>query len=104
MKKFIKHLRLFLTYLVTQPIIEIINLFRISAEKTAKYSYISAWRNPLLLLTIIFYIAGNTYMTKFFCALLILAILKTEWDDKKWLEKQIEKERKKAEKKYETGG
>jgi len=98
-KRFIKDVGIFIAYLLIQPAREIYNLLIVSTHKGRTIAYLSAWRFPLLAATILFYAVGNSVMTKVSGALLIISIIKTEWDEKRWLNLHRERRRKKIEKK-----
>lgn len=106
LKQFVKNLWIFVVYLCTQPFIEIWKFFKPSPEGSP-VAYVSSWRFPFLVATLLFYLVGNKIMVNLFGLLLILTILKTEWDDRRWLDKYRKAQRRKAEKKLkeqETGG
>ena len=103
-RQFFKNILIFVWYLLTQPFIEIVKMIRITTKKGETASYLSSWRTPLLIATIAFYWVGNTVMTKLSGILLLLTILKTEWDQKNWLARYRQKERQRIEKKLEEEG
>ena len=116
MKEFWFRFKIFLLYLVTEPFIQIRDLFRAIYNILLILNQLNTWMYILLVLGILFLIYGNKLWASFLFFVLLIAILLWEWESgffmyryrqriKDNIKKKIEQEAQKDEKfKKEIGG
>ena len=93
-----KRILIFVWYLLTQPFIELWNIIKALFEKGAVLNYPRTWQFVFLVLTIFAYLAKNSFVTNIFGILLIITIIKTEWDKGLYMERWRARLDKRAEK------
>ena len=95
---------IFIWYLLTQPFIELWNFIKSIFERGAVLNYPRTWQYIFLFLTVFSYLAKNRFLTNIFGVLLIITIIKSEWDSGKYMERWRARLEKRAEKEITQGG
>lgn len=78
---------IFVYYLVTEPFIELWEMAKTLFEKGSALNYPRTWQWIFLFLTIGAYLAKNRLLTNIFGVILIITIVKSEWDSGLFIEK-----------------
>lgn len=71
---------IFILYMIVRPWVELWNLIKSLFEKGATLNYPRTWQYIFLFLMAGSYLAKNKFMTNIFGILLIITIIKNEWD------------------------
>ena len=95
---------MFVWYLLTEPFVQIKNIFAVSVEKGSTLNYPRTWRFIFFALMVGFYLAGNKLVGNVFLALVVITVIKTEWDSGVFIDKARKRMEKKAEKQAMPGG
>lgn len=96
-----KRIFIFMWYILTQPFIETLGLMRAIFEKGKALNYPRTWQYVFLVLTLLFYLSKNRFMTNIFGILLIITIIKSEWDSGKFMERWRKRLERRAERTIE---
>src|SRR3990167_9955505 len=85
---------IFVWYLLTQPFVEAWLLLKSLFEKSATLNYPKTWQFVFLFLAVGAFLAKNYFLVKIFGVLLVVTVIKAEWERGYWMElhrKRIEK-------------